>query len=167
MENSLYVALILKPQGIRGELKVKVLCDDGEDLASFSRVFIDGEEHKILKVRPQGDCAFITLKGVADRNAAELLRGKEIYVRREDAPELPEDRFYIVDVLGCKVVTENGDTLGTICEITPARTDIYVVDTGAKKVPFVGVEGVIKDIDVINKIMTVDKKRFDEVALTE
>jgi 16S rRNA processing protein RimM len=165
MEKTLNVALILKPQGIKGEVKVKVLTDTAEDLAKLPRVFIDGKEYKILNVRPQGDCAFVTFKGIADRNAAEALRGKDVIVNREDIPELPADRFYIVDVLGCKVVSQNGKTYGTICEITPARTDIYTVDTGDKKVPFAAVDGVIVSIDVQNKIMTVDQEKFSQVAL--
>jgi 16S rRNA processing protein RimM len=167
MEKTLNVAQILKPQGIRGELKVKVLCDSAEDLTTYPRVFIGGVEYKILNVRPQGDCAFITLKGIADRNAAELLRGKDVLVLRKDAPALPDDRYYIVDVIGCQVVTDSGKTLGTITEITPARTDIYTVEINGKAVPFAAIDGVILSIDVQNKKMVVDEKKFAEVALLD
>jgi 16S rRNA processing protein RimM len=167
MEKTLNVAQVLKPQGIRGEVKVKVLCDSAEDLLSFPRVFIGGTEYKVLNVRPQGDCAYLTLKGVADRNAAELLRGKDILVLREDAPALPENRFYIVDVIGCEVFTESGERLGTICEITPARTDIYTIDTGARQVPFAAIDGVILSVDTENKKIVVDGKKFAEVALLD
>lgn len=167
MENSLHIATVLKPQGIRGEIKVKALTDSASDLSSFPRVFIDGNEYKILKARPQGDCAYLTLKGVADRNAAELLRGKEILAARADAPELPEDRFYIVDVIGCAVVTEEGKRLGSICEITPAKTDIYVVEADGKKIPFVAAAGVIVAVDVERKLLTVNEKKFSEVALLD
>lgn len=165
MEKTLTVATVLKPQGIRGEIKVKTHTDSAEDMRSFSRVFIDGAEYKLLSVRPAGDCAFLMLRGIADRNAAELLRGKDVLVLREDAPELPEDTFYLVDVLGCEVVTEKGKVLGTIVDITPAKTDIYVVEGVGKKITFAAAEGVIDDIDVVNKRVTVNKKRFDEVAL--
>lgn len=167
MENTLNIATVLKPQGIRGEIKVKALTDSAEDLACFHRVFIDGAEYKLLKARPQGDCAYLTLRGIADRNAAELLRGKQVYALRQDAPELPEDRFYIVDVLGCEVRTEEGDLLGRVSEITPARTDIYTLEEGAKRMTFVAAEGVIRSIDVERKVMVVDKKKFDEVVLSD
>jgi 16S rRNA processing protein RimM len=167
MENTLSMALVLKPQGIRGEVKVKLLCDSAEDLASTPRVFIGGTEYKILNVRPVGDCAFLALKGIADRNAAELLRGKEVVALRSDLPQLPDDRFYIVDIIGCEVFDDTDKRLGTICEITPARTDIYVIDTGEKKIPFAGIEGVIKTIDIQNKKMIVDSKKFGEVALSD
>ncbi len=165
MENTLTIATVLKPQGIRGEIKVKALTDAAEDLKGFARVFIDGVEYKVLVVRPSGDCAYLTLRGIADRNAAELLRGKEVVALREDAPALPEDTFYLVDVLGCEVVTEKGKSLGTIIEITPAKTDIYVIEREGKRTTFVAAEGVIDSIDVEKKVVVVNKKRFDEVAL--
>lgn len=167
MEKTLTVAQILKPQGIRGEIKVKALTDSAEDLSAFARVFIDGAEYKLLRVRPQGDCAFITLKGIADRNAAELLRGKDVVALREDAPPLPEGRYYLVDVIGCEVITDGGRRLGSICDITPAKTDIYVVDTGERQVPFVAAEGVLISVDVESKTVTVDEKKFNEVALLD
>lgn len=167
MQSTLTIATVLKPQGIRGEIKVKALTDSAEDLKNFPRVFIDGVEYKVLSVRPAGDCAFLSLRGIADRNAAELLRGKELQALREDAPELPEDTFYLVDVLGCEVVTEKGKRLGTIVDITPAKTDIYVVEGEGRRITFVAADGVIEDIDVVSGRMTVNKKRFDEVAMYE
>ncbi len=167
MEKTLTVATVLKPQGIRGEIKVKTLTDSAEDFCALPRVFIDGVEYKVLSARPAGDCAFVTLRGVADRNAAELLRAKDVLALREDIPDLPEGTYYLVDVLGCSVVTEKGKTLGEIVEITPAKTDIYVLSSGEKRVTFPAAEGVIDSIDVENKVVTVNKKRFDEVALYE
>jgi 16S rRNA processing protein RimM len=167
MEKTLFVAQVLKPQGIRGEIKVKVLCDSAEDLATFPRVFIGGAEYKVLNVRPQGDCAFITLKGVADRNAAELLRGKDILVLRDDAPSLPENRYYIVDIIGCEAFDEQGKKLGVVTEITPARTDIYTLDMGGRNVPFAAIDGVILSVDIDNKKIILDGKKFAEVALLD
>lgn len=165
MEKTLTVATVLKPQGIRGEIKVKALTDSAEDLGSFPRVFIDGCEYKVMSVRPAGDCAYLALRGIADRNAAELLRGKDVIVLREDVPALPENTYYLVDVLGCELVTEKGKSLGTICEITPARTDIYTAEGNGKRITFVAAEGVIADIDVEGRKVAVNKKRFDEVAM--
>ena len=167
MEKTLTVATILKPQGIRGEIKVKTLTDSASDLSLFPRVFIDGVEYKLMSVRPSGDCAYLVLRGIADRNAAELLRGKEVFALRSDAPDLPEGTYYLVDVLGCEVFTEKGKSLGSIVDITPAKTDIYVVRGEDKTITFVAAEGVIEDIDVRQRRVVVNKKRFDEVAMYE
>ena len=165
MKEPLTIATVLKPQGIRGEIKVKALTDSAEDLKSFKRVLLDGEEYSVLSVRAQGDIAYLTLKGIADRNAAELLRGKDITVNREDAPELPEGRYYIVDLIGCRVENERGDFLGEVTGVTPARTDIYTLSKDGKEITFAAADGVIKDIDVDNGKITVNGKRFKEVSI--
>lgn len=159
------VAVVLKPQGIRGEIKVKVLCDDAEVLKSFKSVLIDNEEIPVMSVRAQGDVAYITLRGVADRNAAELLRGKNIEVLRESMPSLPEGRYYIADLTGCTVVTSSGEVLGEVTDVTPARTDIYTLKTPAGEISFAAAEGVIEEIDVPARKITVNKKRFKEVSV--
>jgi len=159
------VATVLKPQGIRGEIKVKVLCDDAEVLKSFKSVLIDGEDIPVLSVRAQGDTAYIMLRGVADRNAAELLRGKNLQVERGDMPDLPEGRYYIADLTGCRVVTASGEVLGEVTDVTPARTDIYTLQTPAGEISFAAAEGVIEEIDVPARKITVNKKRFKEVSV--
>ena len=165
MEEKLNVATVLKPQGIRGEIKVKVFLDDAEDFKSFKRIFIGGVEYSVLSVRTQGDFAFVAVKGVADRNAAELLRGKDIDVLREDCPPLPEGRYYIADLLGCEVFYTSGEKIGEVTEVVPAGTDIYVLSTAKGEVSFAAADGVIEDVDVESKKITVNKKRFKEVSV--
>lgn len=165
MEEKLNIATVLKPQGIRGEIKVKVYLDDSGDLKQFKTLFIGGDEYAVINVRASGEYAYLALKGVADRNAAELLRGKEIEVNRSDCPVLPEGTYYIADLLGCAVVYENGETVGEVTAVTPAKTDIYTLQTQKGEVSFAAAEGVISDVDVDKKIITVNKKRFKEVSV--
>lgn len=159
------IAIILKPQGIRGEVKVKAMTDSAEDLTGFKNVLIDGVDYSVLSVRAQGEFAYLALKGIADRNSAELLRGKEIEVDRDDMPELPDGRYYIADLTGCTVVNERGDTLGTVTEVSPARTDIFTLEKDGKKITFAAADGVITEVDTFKKIITVNAKRFKEVSL--
>ena len=161
----LTVATILKPQGIRGEVKVKVFLDDVEDLKQISKVYISGEKYAILNVRGAGDIAYIALRGVADRNAAELLRNKDIQALREDCPPLPEGRYYIGDLTDCKVITASGEEIGKVTSVTPAKTDIFTLETPKGEVSFAAAEGVILEVDIQSKLITVDKKRFKEVSV--
>ncbi len=161
----LTVATILKPQGIRGELKVKVYLDSAEDLKNITQVYISGEKYALLNVRGAGEYAYITLRGVADRNAAELFRGKDVEALREDCPVLPEGKYYIGDLEGCKIVTHSGEEIGEVLSVTPARTDIFTVSTPKGELSFAAAEGVITQVDIENKIITVDKKRFKEVSV--
>ncbi len=164
-EDRLAVAGILKPQGICGEVKAKVYLDSADSLKDVKRLYIDGREYDVLHVRGDGDMAYISLKGVADRNAAELLRGKEMEAARKDLPEPPEGSYYIADLLGCTVLYESGETVGTVSSVVPSRTTIYYLDTPKGELSFAAADGVILDVNTAEKKITVSKKRFKEVSL--
>lgn len=160
------IATVLKPQGIRGEIKLKTQTDAPEDVKNFKRVFIDGVEYKVLSARVAQGSAFVCLRGIADRNAAELLRGKEVLALREEAPELPEGRHYIVDLIGCEV-RAGEKVFGVVEDVIPAKTAVYALTNGKKEVTFAAAEGVIISVDVENKVIEVDEKRFSEVSLEQ
>lgn len=164
----LTIGNIIKPQGIKGEVKVKPFTDTPEDIKNFREVYIGEEKYKLLYVRIAGEFAYVGLRGVADRNAAELLRGKDITADREEAPSLEEGKYYIVDIIGCRVRYAGGESIGVITEVTPAATDIYTVERGAGEKPilFPAVKGVVINVDIKNKEITVDKKRFLQVAVS-
>jgi 16S rRNA processing protein RimM len=162
----LVIAEILKPQGIRGELKVKTFTDFPEDVKEFGVVYIDGVEYKILSFRVGTDgFAYMGLRGVPDRNAAELLRGKKIEGDRDDAPELEEGQYCIVDIIGLSCESEEGEFLGTVKDIANLSSDIYTIEKAGKSILFPAVKGVVKKVDLENKKPIVDKKIFDEIAV--
>ena len=165
MTDTLTVGVVLRPQGIRGELKVKPYTDTAEDFAAFRRVFLDGEEYKVLSVRTGGGAVFLGLRGVADRNAAELLRGKEVVIPRSEAPEPEEGRYYVADLLGCDIVTEGGKVLGKLKDVRQASTDVYTLFDGSRDILFPVADGVVVAVDVENGTITVNEKRFYEVAV--
>ena len=165
MEKELIVGEILKPQGIRGELKIKPFTDSPEDFKAFKRVFLDGTEYKVLSVRTDGNAVYLGLRGVVDRNAAELLRAKQVVIPREEAPEPPDGSYYIADLLGAEIVTEKGTILGTLKEIRSAATDIYTLEKDGKEILFTAASGVILEIDAEGKKITVNEKRYFEVAV--
>lgn len=162
----LVIAEVLKPQGIRGELKVKTFTDSPEDVKAFKTVYIDGNPYKILSFRADGKgAAYLGLRGIPDRNAAELFRGKKIEGDRDDAPELDEGTYYIVDMLGLSCETEDGEVLGTLTDITNLSSDIYTLEKDGKKILFPAVNGVVVKVDVAGGKLIVDKKKFDEIAV--
>lgn len=162
----LVIAEVLKPQGIRGEIKVKTFTDTPENVKAFKIVYIDGNPYKILSFRVGSDgAAYLGLRGVPDRNAAELLRGKTIEGERDDGPILEEGQYYIVDILGLLCETEEGETLGTVTDISNFSSDIYTIEKAGKKILFPAVKGVIKRVDLENKKLIVDKNVFDEIAV--
>ncbi len=161
----LVIGKILKPQGIRGEVKVLPYTDGAEVFCGLRRVFIDGTEYKILNARVGDGIAYLALRGVPDRNAAELLRDRELTLPREEAPEPEEGSYYIADVLGSEIVTDTGKVLGTLKDIRQAATDIYTLETEKGEILFPAAKGVILSVEIQNKKMTVSEKRFKEVAV--
>ena len=162
----LIIGEVLKPQGIRGELKVKTFTDFPEDVKEFGVVYIDEVPYKILSFRvgPDG-AAYMGLRGIPDRNAAELFRGKKLEGNREDAPPLEEGRHYIVDVLGLTCETEEGEVLGVVKDIGNLASDVYTLEKDGKKILFPSVNGVIVRFDIEGGKIIVNKQKFDEMAV--
>ena len=162
----LIIGEVLKPQGIRGELKVKTFTDTPSDVKKFGTVYIDNVAYKILSFRvgPDG-AAYMGLRGIPDRNAAELFRGKKLEGDREDAPALDEGRYYIVDILGLACESQDGEFLGTVKEIATLSTDVYTIEKDGKKILFPVVNGVIVDVDLQNGKVIINKEVFDQIAV--
>ena len=162
----LIIGEVLKPQGIRGELKVKTFTDTPEDVKAFGTVYIDNVPYKILSFRVGVDgAAYMGLRGIPDRNAADLFRGKKLEGAREDAPELEEGRYYIVDILGMTCETEEGEVLGVVKDIRNLASDIYTIEKAGKSILFPAVKDVIVKYDLENKKLIVNKTIFDEIAV--
>lgn len=162
----LIIAEVLKPQGIRGELKVKTFTDTPENVKAFKTVYIDNVPYKILSFRVGNDgAAYLGLRGIPDRNAAELFRGKTIEGEREDGPALDEGQYYIVDILGLSCETEEGEVLGTVTDINNLSSDIYTIEKAGKKILFPAVKGVVVKVDLSGKKLIVNKAIFDEIAV--
>ena len=131
--NRLVIAEVLKPQGIRGELKIKTFTDHPEIVKQFKVVYIDDTPYKILSFRVGTDgAAYVGLRGVPDRNAAELFRGKLLEGNREDGPQLEEGQYYIVDIIGLDCQTEEGEFLGTVVDIQNLAADTYTIEKAGK-----------------------------------
>ena len=119
---------IVNTHGVRGEVKIEVWLDSPQFFKSFKRVVLDsGEEMKILSAKTHKGFVIAALEGVFDVNAAMALKGKRVSVRREDAA-LPHGAYFLQDIIGAKVVDEDGDEIGTLVDVmeTPA-SNIYIV----------------------------------------
>ena len=162
---SLTIGRILKPQGIRGELKVQPYTDSAEDLSFYKEVFIDGVPYKVLSFRVGDGVAYLGLRGIPDRNAAELFRGKELSVPFEERMPLPEGSYYVAELLGCTIVDNEGEIIGELVDVTQTATEFYTAKKGDKTVLFPVPAGVVLSVDLAARKIIVDKKRFSEVAV--
>ena len=119
---------IVNTHGVQGEVKIEVWLDSPRFFKSFKRLVPDsGEELKVLGAKTHKGFVIARLEGADDVNAAMRLKGKTVSVRREDAA-LPKGAFFLQDILGAKVVDENGAEIGTLVDVmeTPA-SNIYVI----------------------------------------
>ena len=119
---------IVNTHGVQGEVKIEVWLDSPQFFKSFRRLKLEnGEELKILSAKIHKGFVIARLEGVEDVNAAMRLKGREVSVRREDAA-LPKGAFFLQDIIGARVVDEDGNEIGTLTEVmeTPA-SNVYVV----------------------------------------
>ncbi|MDD5922062.1 MAG: ribosome maturation factor RimM [Eubacteriales bacterium] len=113
--------------GIRGEIKVYSYAEDISRFHTLESVYISGIPYEIRKVREKGNLAVLALSGIEDRNEAEKLRGKPVEMDAEELPALPEDQFYIRDILGLSVFDESGRELGLLKDVLTDRPQQILV----------------------------------------
>ena len=168
MQDTLKIGIIVKPQGIKGEVKIQPLTDDINRFNQLKKVIIDGTVYPVQRAVIGGRMVILALSNITDRNIAETFRGKFICVERKDAVELPKDNYFIVDIIGCKVVTDNDEEVGTVTDVTNAKTDIFTLSCPNNRVlrfPFL--KDLVKSVDIQNKLITVYSKRLQEVSCYE
>ncbi len=157
---------VLKPQGIRGEIKVRPLTADSSRYKKLRVVYVDNKSYKITSMRFDFNAVYLKLLGVDDRNTAELFRGKEICIDRVNAVSVDDGEYFITDVIGCKVVTENGDILGEITDILQyGAADVIcaVNDKTTFRFPFL--LKVVKDVLIAEKKFVVYADKFSGVCV--
>ena len=147
---------ITSTHGVHGEVKIEVWLDTPEDLKHYCRIFIDGQERKLLSVRQQNRFVIAKLDQVDDINAAQPFKGKTIYIAREDAP-LPPGGYFLQDLLDAKVVLEDGSPVGVLTEILerPANNVYVVTDPDGREILIPVVPAFIIRADAENGIVTV------------
>jgi len=118
---------IVNTHGVRGEVKIEVWLDSAEALRRLPRLYLAGEEKKILAARVHKDHVIATLEGVEDVNAAMALKGRTVQIDRADA-KLEPGAFFLQDILGASVVDESGAEIGRLSEVLelPGQR-VYVV----------------------------------------
>ena len=118
---------IVNTHGVRGEVKIMPWTDTPEFLRAVKTLYIDGKPVRVLASRVHKGALLASLEGVEDVNAAMRLKGRRVYMDRDDAP-LEPGRFFIQDIIGARVVTESGEEIGTLREVIDAPAGmVYVV----------------------------------------
>ena len=169
MKDYLKLAQVLKPQGIRGEVKLKPFVDELARFLDLTHVYVKERGQFVKKEvshnRVYKQFAYLKLEGVEDRNAAEQMRGAFLYIDRASAAPLPEGAAYIADLLGLPVCTRDGRELGVLAEVLETGgVDVYMVE-GERRFSFPAAPHIVLARDVEKGRIIVDDARLHEVAV--
>ncbi len=161
MREYLSVGIVLKPQGIKGEIKVKPLTDDERRYDSLQTIYLRDKEYKELHIesrRYEKGFVFLKLKGFETIESVIPLRNQYLWIPRHMARELPKDTFFIADLLGCRVETLTGEVLGKVTHVhETGSNDVYIVQEGPYgEVLIPALKKVITLVDIPNKLIRVD-----------
>lgn len=160
MEQFLQVGVISSTHGVRGEVKVFPTTSEAERFKKLKKVLLDtGKERIPLEVanaRFFKQFVILKFKGIDNINDIEQYKGKSLLVSREDAVRLEEDEYYIADLIGMTVYTEEG-RFGVLRDVMETgANEVYIVDSdehGEVLIP--AIRQCILDVDVDENRMTV------------
>lgn len=161
MEEYFEIGQIVNTSGLKGVIKIKPFTDDITRFSDLKTIYIsikkELKEFEIEQVRFSKNMVFLKLKGIDTIEQAENYRNLYLKIKRNKDEKLEKDSYYVVDILGCKVITDEEKKLGNIVDIFPTGSnDVYVVkDELGKQILLPAIKEVIKEVDIKKKIITV------------
>ncbi len=154
MEDMLQVGVITQTHGIKGEVKVFPTTDDAQRFKKLKKVTLDnGKERReleITSVKFFKNLVILKFKGIDDINEVEKYKKASLFVTREDAVPLGENEYFIADLIGLKVVSDEGEELGTLDDVLQTgANDVYVVknDKG-EEILVPAIKDCVKNVDI-------------------
>ncbi|MBQ4521791.1 MAG: 16S rRNA processing protein RimM [Lachnospiraceae bacterium] len=161
LEDLLKVGIITTTHGIRGEVKVFPTTDDMKRFKKLKHCVLQHKKEMIdLEVE---SCKFfknlviLKFKGIDNINDVMMYKDCELFVTREHAVKLKKDEYFICDMIGAKVVTEEGEDFGVLDEVLlTGANDVYVVKReGKKEVLLPAIKECILNVDLEEKVITI------------
>ena len=159
MQKRLEVGQIVNTFGIKGEVKVTPFTDDINRFDDLKKVYVktrkEDKLYKVENVRYHKNMVLLKLEGIENPEQGELLKNAYLEIDREDAIPLKEGQYFIVDLIGLDVYTDEGKLLGKVDDIyNTGANDIYVVkDELGKQILLPGIKDVIKEVKLDDRII--------------
>ena len=159
MEDYLMVGVIANTHGVRGEVKVYPTTDDVNRFKKLKEIYMGDEKAPlhIQSVKFQKNMVILGFKEYTSLNEVEGLRNKELFVDRAHAVKLQKDEYFISDLIGMEVVTDEGKTLGEVQDVLQTgANDVYVVNTtDGKEVLLPAIKECVLNVDMNERVMSV------------
>jgi 16S rRNA processing protein RimM len=157
------IGQIVNTQGLKGEVKVMPFTDDINRFDDLEKIYVEINSSKQLleieKVRYVKNMVILKFKGKDRIEDIEKYKGKYIFIDETDKLELPDDTFYISDLIGLEVIdNSNNNSIGKIVDVfSTGSNDVYVVKSeDGKEILLPAIKQVINNIDLINKKVIVN-----------
>lgn len=161
MEKYLEIGQIVNTNGLKGILKVKPLTDDITRFEDLEAVYIEKAKelikYNIQEVKYNKNMVLLKLEGIDDISEAEKYKNCYIKINREDALKLEENSYFVVDIIGLEVYTEEEELLGKVIEVfSTGSNDVYTIkNSEGKEILLPAISEVIKNVDIPNKKIVV------------
>ena len=157
MKQYLEAGKITRTHGVRGELVMEIWADSPSVISSLSELYYDPDGTRpigLISSREHKGRLLLTLKSINTVEHADRLRGKILYLNRDDIT-LPEGRYFLEDLIGLRAIDgETGQAYGTITEVIPApANNVYRITDGGREYLFPAVEHMIKSTDIQSGII--------------
>ncbi len=154
MEDLLQVGVITTTHGVRGEVKVFPTTDDPARFKKLKNVVLDTGREKIdleiAGVKFFKNMVILKFKGIDNINDVEKYRKKSLYVTRENAVKLKKNEYFIADLIGLKVESEEGEDLGSLSDVLQTgANDVYVLSKeGTSDILLPAIKECVKEVDI-------------------
>ena len=158
MDKYIEIGKIVNTYGIKGQLKIVPYTDNIKRFEKLKKIYINEKEYLIENVKSIKNIVILKLQGINTIEQAEEYRNLYMYIDRKDAIKLPKDTYFIRDLIGIEVYTNDGEKLGIIDDIfKTGSNDVYVVRNSlGKQILLPAISSVIEKIDLENKKVTVN-----------
>lgn len=166
------IGQVLRPQGVRGQVKVRPDTDDPARYKLLDTVYLKkGDRYEpisISDVSVRDGFVFCTLNNASTCEEAEAMRDTMLYIDRAHAVDPGEDGDFICDLIGCRVIDTKGNELGILKDVLqPGANDVYVIKMKKGMMYLPAVKHVVTETHTKDNYVVVDEERLPEVAVIE
>ena len=172
MRDYLMIGAVLKPQGVRGECKIKPYAADLDRFASWKELYLeDGGVYSPVSckvTRIHDGFVYAVIAGCGSADDAEKLRGRELYIDRAHAAPAKDGAVLIADLIGCEAVDETGRTVGVLTDVLqhgPVDTWVFSTGNGKETLMAPALKSVFPSVDPERGTIGVCRERLEEVAV--
>lgn len=148
---------VVRPHGVRGAVRVRPFDPEAPNLQPGCRVWAGDRSFEVRASQPAGKSWLVVLEGVTSRTEAESLRGALLEVPDSDLRRSSDDSYFVFELLGLRVVTEEGEEMGSIVDVlSTGANDVYVVrgsDERELLLPAIG--EIVREIDLDAKVVRI------------